>query len=183
MKFYEPIVILLSLVVGDCSAEIGTRQTACLTAEECYDKSRPLWAIGVRKFATGNYDSYGCYFDGDTTFFGFGGTVESMSAPLDGKKKRIWCGTTAQQTKKDGGPLGTLAFATDPTSEPSADLLATNTTTLYPSTKPTPFPTPPATIDDLEEPSMETLESYTSSPWPTSIRTNMVRGCAVLRCV
>ncbi|KAL7549259.1 hypothetical protein ACHAWF_012523 [Thalassiosira exigua] len=79
-------VFLFDLVVISTGEII--KHGACLTPEDCFEESRAI--AGVTNFSTGHFDSFGCFYRGDTAFFGLGGTVDAMNQPLEGHE-RVWC--------------------------------------------------------------------------------------------
>ena len=98
MNLLIQLICLLSLVNirGSAAAavNIASQHTVCLTAEECYEQSKVLSIIGITSFSAGVHDGmYGCFFRGNTAYFGFGGSDEDMSrTDLDGI--RIFCATS-----------------------------------------------------------------------------------------
>lgn len=96
MNLLIQLICLLSLVNirGSAAVNIASQHTVCLTAEECYEQSKVLSIIGITSFSAGVYDGmYGCFFRGNTAYFGFGGSDEDMSrVDLDGT--RIFCATS-----------------------------------------------------------------------------------------
>ena len=101
-------IIYLSLIGGQCAIaaadeqiqyrQLSTEhvlpnQEACLTAGQCLEQSQLLAIIGVVNFHVGAYETYGCFYNGDTAYFGFGGSDEDMASQegLSGGNERIWC--------------------------------------------------------------------------------------------
>jgi len=61
--------------------------TACLTQDECYDKSIELGVL----FYPGNFITKGCFLRNGNVYFSLG-TEEEMSTPeLSGRLERLWC--------------------------------------------------------------------------------------------
>ena len=97
---------------------LPTTQTACMTPTSCLEQSQLLSIIGVTNFNVGMFTSYGCYYEGDTAYFGVGGTDVDMSeSPLPNGKTRIWC----QEADDDGagGGVNDVPVTDAPTSKPT----------------------------------------------------------------
>jgi len=74
--------------------------TACKTQKRCNLKRQEL---GYTKYYVGTFDTKGCYYLGDTAYFGQGGTSAERSTDLSGDKGRIWCGDGNHGGSSDGG--------------------------------------------------------------------------------
>lgn len=126
---------------------LPTTQTACTTPTSCLEQSKLLSIIGVTNFNVGSFTSYGCYYKGDTAYFGVGGTDVDMSeSPLPDGKTRIWC-QEADDDGAGGGVNDVPSEVTDvptskPTVKPPPTTLANPSPTYTPTTKsPTDRPT------------------------------------------
>ena len=101
--------------------EIITTQddTPCLSLEECDQRRQEL---GFNAFYTGVFPTHGCFFKGENSFFGEGGTVEEMSeSDLLGVRERIWCKTAVvpEIPTVVPTPSGTVFSTVVPSSGPS----------------------------------------------------------------
>ena len=97
---------------------LPTTQTACTTPTSCLEQSQLLSIIGVTNFNVGSFTSYGCYYKGDTAYFGVGGTDVDMSeSPLPDGKTRIWC--QAADNDGAGGGVNDVPVTDVPTSKPT----------------------------------------------------------------
>lgn len=163
------------------SADISTQHTACLTIDECYEQSQVLAIIGITKFSVGNYTSFGCFYEGDTAYFGVGGTIESVSeSPLAGGGSRVWCKASSQQLTyaPTGSPsTAELTNTVEPTSSSTVDIFAPTASpsvkSKRPSSKPTNMvlmPTKIRTSQPTKEPSNAPSRRSSSKPTlkPTS---------------
>lgn len=57
-----------------------------------------LAIIDITEFSIGEYPAFGCFFDGDTVYFGRGGTTQDMSDPLSKAwGRRVWCKAISSQ--------------------------------------------------------------------------------------
>ncbi|EJK48083.1 hypothetical protein THAOC_33149 [Thalassiosira oceanica] len=72
-----------------------TTRTACLTANECVERSEEL---GLASFQSGQFQTSGCFSKNDKAYFSIG-SVDEMSTPdLPGIQERIWCGSSGGET-------------------------------------------------------------------------------------
>ena len=95
VSYIATIGFLLLQHLGQSSADETAQLTTCLSSDECLEQSQVLSIIGITNFTVGNYEPlYGCFFEGDTAYFGLNGTVDDMSEStlsVFGERRRIWC--------------------------------------------------------------------------------------------
>eukprot|EP00579_Thalassiosira_antarctica_P007181 CAMPEP_0201903060 /NCGR_PEP_ID=MMETSP0902-20130614/55281_1 /ASSEMBLY_ACC=CAM_ASM_000551 /TAXON_ID=420261 /ORGANISM="Thalassiosira antarctica, Strain CCMP982" /LENGTH=623 /DNA_ID=CAMNT_0048437093 /DNA_START=68 /DNA_END=1939 /DNA_ORIENTATION=+ len=104
----------------------GQSKTACLTQEDCEQKSQEM---GMESFTPGNFPTKGCYSKTNKAYFS-PGTEEEMSEPdVSGIQERIWCDIVTSSN----GTENTTAFTSAPTSSPTKSLSPSVETTLTPA--------------------------------------------------
>ncbi len=61
--------------------------------------NRQRHELGIGTYYVGDYTTKGCFYRGDTAYFGVGGTIQEKSkSDLQGGKVRIWCGGSSNQS-------------------------------------------------------------------------------------
>lgn len=192
MVFGKAIVFAAFLLnIQLASAGKQEHQTVCLTSEDCLKQSEVLTIIGVTHFSAGDYESFGCFYEGNTAYFGRGGTIDDiLESSLAGGRARIWCQAKAElETRAPTDSPSTVKPTTaEPTVVSTADYLEIVTSehpTASPSTNP-PDPTASPSMDSLApttSPSfsptfsptvMVSSEQYLASSSPSPKPTDMV---------
>ena len=124
-----------------------TQLTSCMSPDEC-NKARKQKGI-KRMFVGENFPSYGCFFKGNTAFFGLGFTFKEQIEDVDlpGYRQRLMC---------ELEPSGTNTIMNYLTIEPSS------APSSQPSINPTIHPTLNQTSDQTTQPTLKL------TPWPTN---------------
>ncbi|KAL7495323.1 hypothetical protein ACHAWT_003737 [Skeletonema menzelii] len=124
-----------------------TELTACMSPDEC-DIARKQKGIG-RMFVGNNYPSFGCFFKGNTAFFGLGFTSRDQieNEDLPGYRQRLMCQLEASGTNTTIDFL-TLAPSSAPSTQPSINptLRPTLNQIIQPTRMLTPWPTDDASV-------------------------------------
>ena len=127
-----------------------SKQTACLTEEQCWRKYHQL-NLGGSYYHRSEYTTKGCFVKGDNVFFGTGGSIDEMSSTqLKGEKQRVWCDEhwRPKLQSQDMITISPVPTEAPTTNYPTESPTTAEPTTEYPTYSPTTKTYSPTYRDD-----------------------------------